>query len=236
MTRTTKNSSTPVLPLMNSRQRRERPPKVLVGGQDSGSLDQQDVNLDSLSEDCRALYLLLSHKIDTVIEEVRIRDVRLEKCEEENKILKRKLTDLESRLDDVENQNRDKNLIISGGTLTSLSDNNLSFSVIQLFRQKIQYELSPDKIQAAYRVGVRSSVQSPDSRNLMLKLNDEGIKQDIISACRTVRPPDLYANDDLTPFRARLLYLLRRAKSKSNGKLVACGSSKGNVYAFIKPF
>ena len=69
----------------------------------------------------------------------------------------------------------------------------------------------------------------------MPKLLDVTTKRDILLACRTVRPSDLYTNDDLTPLRANLLFLLRRAKSRANGKIVTCGSSNGNVYAFIKP-
>ena len=181
------------------------------------------------------LYVLLSRKLDAVVEEVRSRDVRLEQCEEENKMLKKKLNELEGRFDDLETKNRCKNLIISGRTLGSLANDNLPLSAIQLLRSKIQYEHSSVNILSAYRVGARSSVQSPDLRSLMLKLRDEDTKRDILSACRTVKPSDLYANDDLTPLRANMLYLLRRAKSKSSGKLVACGSSNGNVYAFIKP-
>ena len=68
----------------------------------------------------------------------------------------------------------------------------------------------------------------------MLKLHDDGIKRDIQSACRSVKPSDIYANDDLTPLCANQLYLPRRAKRKANSKIVACGSSNGNIYAFIK--
>ena len=78
-------------------------------------------------------------------------------------------------------------------------------------------------------------MQSTDSRGLMLKLRDVNTKQDMQSACRTLRPADLYANDDLTPTRANLLYLLRRAESKSNGRIVACGSLNGTVYALFSP-
>ena len=69
----------------------------------------------------------------------------------------------------------------------------------------------------------------------MLKLRDEETKQDIKAAFRSVKPPGIYSNDDLTPLRAKLLYLLRRARPMAGGKLVACGSTNGSVYALIKP-
>ena len=91
------------------------------------------------------------------------------------------------------------------------------------------------KTKLRHRIGARFSRQSPDNRKILVKLCDEETKRDILSACRTVKPPDMFANDDLTPMRAKILYLLRQAKAKSGGKLVTCGSSSGNVYAFIKP-
>ena len=188
-----------------------------------------------MSEECRTLYLLLSRKLDAVIEELRSKDVRLDKVEKENRDLRDKLNELESRMDDVDCQNRGKNLILSGKTVKTISKDNMTDSVIQLLCKSIKYELPPENLLATYRVGVRSSMQSPDGRGVMLKLRENDTKRDIMSACRTVRPPDLYANDDLIPSRARILYLLRQAKRKSGGKLAACGSQNGNVFAIIKP-
>ena len=229
MVRPTKNSSTPVLPTLTTKQRRERTPKWSNVGQD------QDIDPSDLSEECRALYVLLSRKIDSVLEEVKARDARLEKCELDNAALKKKVHELEGRLDDVENSNRGKNLILSGKTLSVLTSDNLANSVAQLLNSKIHYELSPNSILSVSRIGSRPTTQSPDYRNVMLKLHDGSIKHDIQSACRTVRPPDFYANDDLTPHRANLLYLLRQAKRKAGSKLVSCGSVNGSVYALIKP-
>ena len=56
-----------------------------------------------------------------------------------------------------------------------------------------------------------------------------------MSAFRTIKSSKLYANDDLTSHRAKLLYLLRVAKRKYSTKITACGSMDCNVYAFLKP-
>ena len=195
----------------------------------------KEVNLANLSEDSRALYVLLSEKIDYIVQELVAKTARLEKCEEENKVLREKLVKLEAHVDDVETQYRNKNLVISGKKLAGLSGDNLANSAVQLLRQHVQYELSPEKIVSVYRLGARPQGQTPDKRSFILKLKDEDTKRDLLSAFRAVKPTDLYGNDDLTPTRARLLYLLRQAKKKTNGKMVACGSINGIVYAFIKP-
>ena len=166
---------------------------------------------------------------------MRLKDDKLERCELDNASLRRKVHELEGRLDEVETHKRSSNLVISGNALSGLSNDNLSNSVAQLLRREIKYELSSSNILSVYRIGNKPAVQSPDHRSLMLKLHDDGIKRDIQSACRSVKPTNLYANDDLTPLRANLLYLLRRAKRRANSRVIACGSSNGNVYAFIKP-
>ena len=138
-------------------------------------------------------------------------------------------------MDDIESQSRSNNLIISGGVLIGMSSDKISQSFVQLFKQKVGVELPHENILSSYRIGAKKLGQAPDSRKLLIKLRDGDTKRDILSAFRTKKPADFYANEDLIPLRAKLLYLLRRAKPRSNGKLVACGSSNGNVYAFIKP-
>ena len=118
---------------------------------------------------------------------------------------------------------------------TGISSENLTESCVQLLRHKVNYNLQAEKVLSVYRLGTRPIGQSPDKRSLMLKLRDESITTDILTACRTIKPQDMYANEDLIPSRAKLLYLLRQAKSRSGGRLTACGSIKGNVYALLKP-
>ena len=236
MTGNTRNTGTSNLPPVDTEGKSRRGKKKVqlpdLGGCSRSELDEY---LGGLSEDCRNLYLLLSRKFDDLVGELRNKDAKLEEIESENRVLREKLNHLESRVDDIDNQNRCRNLVLSGNALKNISNDNLTNSAIQLLRGSVQYELAPDKVLATYRVGARSPTQSPDGRGLMIKLRDEDVKRDILSACRTVRPPGLYANDDLTPYRAKILFILRKAKNKSDGKLTACGSQNGNVYAFLKP-
>ena len=179
--------------------------------------DWRDVDLDSLSEDCRAIFVLLSRKLDGIVSELDIKNARLSKCEEENRDLRGRVEEMESRLDDVESQGRCKNVIISGGVLADLPDGNLTEFCIQLLRQRVQYNLPNTEVLSSYSIGKKPTGQSPDTRNLMLELRDSRTKSDIIHACRTTKPTNMYANEDLIPLRAKLLYLLRRAKHKANG-------------------
>ena len=83
-----------------------------------------------------------------------------------------------------------------------LPDNlgNFIQSVVELFRNKVNYEQSPQNIVTAHRTGPRNASQAPDKRNIIIKLRDDKLKKDILSAFRAVRPHNLYASDDLTLF------------------------------------
>ena len=85
-------------------------------GHEHDSDGQRDFKLEDLSEECKALYVLLSRKLDAVIDEVRTRDEKLKKNELENSTLKKKVHELEGRLDVIETQNRSSNLVLSGKT------------------------------------------------------------------------------------------------------------------------
>ena len=115
---------------------------------------------------------------------MRSKDARLQKCDEENELMRKRIIELEGRFDDVESQTRTKNVILSGKALNGLANDNLSNSVIQLLRNKVQYELVPDNILTAYRIGVRPPMQTADSRGLMLKLRDVSSKRDTQSSQR----------------------------------------------------
>ena len=110
------------------------------------------------------------------------------RLEDENSILKNKLSKLEEHLDDIESQNCSNNLIISGKFQTALLNDSLPHSVLQLLRNKVNYELPLENIISVYRIGSKSSAQSPDNRNIILKMLDADSKRVIISAFRTVKP------------------------------------------------
>ena len=140
-------------------------------------------------------------------------------------------------MEDIEAQNRGKNVILSGKVLAGVSSENLAEYCVQLLHQKVNYyyNLPAETVLSVYRLGARRIGQSPDKRSLKLKLRHEGITTDILTACCTIKPPDMYANEDWIPSREKILYLLRRAKSRSGDRLTACGSLKGYVYALLKP-
>ena len=56
------------------------------------------------------------------------------------------------------------------------------------------------------------------------------MKNDLLQACISGTPRDLYINESLTPGRAKVLFTLRLAKRRFPDKIAACGSHDGRVY------
>ena len=230
MPRTTKNTATPTLPKIST-----RPTAGEKHSSDSVISVTSLINEEDLSSDGKIMFKLLSEKLDSIIVELKQRDIKIENLEKENRELKAKLHKTESRLDSLEANERLNNVVLSGRSLSTVKADLPSQGVIGLLRGRMQYELAPENILSVYRLGARTPAQAEDSRKIMLKLRDQQQKIDLLAACRRVKPTDMYANDDLTPIRSNILFNLRHAKRRSDGKIVSCGSIDGKVYAYIKP-
>ena len=110
MPRTTKNTSTPVLPKISARHTAGEHP---AGGTADERISTQD---EGFSNDGKIMYNLLSDKLDAIIAEIKQRDVKIESLERENEKLKLQKT--ESRLDILETNERCSNIVLSGKTLS----------------------------------------------------------------------------------------------------------------------
>ena len=226
MPRNTKNSSTPVITCKTGRTTPAMP--------DSDGATELSENMkDSLSEEGKLIFALVMDKLDVIIGQLKVKDEKLQQVEQENIALKAKLLKLEERIDNIESAGRSTNILFSGSALSSISSD-CKTSIIDMLKNKMQYKLTPEKLVDAYRLGSRPLTQCPDNRNLMVRFHDRSVRDDVLSACRRVKPSNLFANEDLIPSRSRVLYMLRQVRRKSNGKITACGSQNGRVFAFMK--
>ena len=232
MPRTAKNTSTPVLPKISSSTPNHSPP---VRGVTHSASDGSEITLALLAEKLDLITSRLD-KLDSVHDSLREMEGRLANVMQDNARLEVKVANLEDRLDMLEMAGRRNNLVLSGDAVTNIPPtDNLSDAVTRLLRSAVQYELQRPGLSTALRLGVRPSHNSPDKRSVLLKLQNEETKKDILLACRRVRPRGLFANEDLTPHRASLLFALRRAKKSANGKMTGCGSYNGRVFMYLQP-
>ena len=179
----------------------------------------------------------LSSKLDAIIDRLDSIDSRFERSEQENLILQRKVNDLEERVESLEAMHRPDNIILSGSSLAELpspNGNDFLNAIIDLLKRSMNYELNHSKVEAAYRLGSKPSLQAPDRRNILVKLKEDGLKRDVIAAFKSAKPTNLYVNEDLTPLKASMLYTMRRAKKRFPDKVVGSGSRDGRIYILFK--
>ena len=69
----------------------------------------------------------------------------------------------------------------------------------------------------------------------MVEVRARQAKTDVIQACRTMKPTNLYVNDDLIPVRSKILFALRQLKKSRTERISYCGSIDGRIYIWLKP-
>ena len=80
--------------------------------------------------------------------------------------------------------------------------------------------VNPADISVAHRLG-RKPDQGPDKRKIVVELCRRETKQDLLKACRVVKPRNFYVNETLTRTRSTVLYGLRQARKKYPNELVS---------------
>ena len=164
------------------------------------------------------------------------KDERIGRLESEVGELKGKIDMLQERIEETESRDRQRDVIISGNCVcTAESENDdIEGLVHRLLRGKVNYEIPTRRLVSASRLGKKPFHQGPDKRPIIIRFDDQRIKTDVIRAFRAVKPTDLYANENLTQVRSRILFTLRQVKRNYPQILNGCGSQNGRVYAWIK--
>ena len=197
-----------------------------------------------LSEDCeqilRYVMLTFEKKFDEfkneLLSEMKKKDDKIGDLEQRVSCLSREVTALTDRLDTSENYNRQDEFIVTGGAVPAAAghSDNPKADLCHILKFNLKYELPLDKLISVRYIGVGSNTRNPEKKKLLVKVVDGHLKQDIIRSCKSTRPPNLFINDNLTPSRSKILFALRQVKRKKLGNLSACGSLKGDVYAWIR--
>ena len=87
------------------------------------------------------------------------------------------------------------------------------FVVLEQIREHLRLELAIEYISMAHRISVKPKIPVEDKRNIMLKLCNRDVKQNILKSCKVVKPKKFYINESLTPLRNTILYCDRLKRS-----------------------
>ena len=155
---------------------------------------------------------------------------------EEIATLRKKVLDLEEKIDDNEAYERRDTVIFSGTDIPTAQEAEDTVKVITtLVKDKIGVVMKKDDISVAHRLGPKRNTQGLDKRSIVVELCRRETKLDLMKACKTVKPKNIYINESLTRLRAFALYGLRKAKKKFPSKIAGYGFYEGIVYAWVKP-
>ena len=211
-----------------------------------------NANALNLSEDGNRIVSAITLQIDDLRNEMR--DMRKEFADSltrktaeinhlknEANIFKARLEKMEEKLGDTEAKMRQNNVIFSGEDIpVSIARENCSQVIRDVLATKINLIIPTADIDVAYRVGKprlnSANNQSENAKRtpILVKFKNSDIKRNIYTTCKTVKP-NFFVNDDLTPVKQTILYVLRQTKKKHPNIVNGCSSSDGHVCAWVKP-
>lgn len=203
-------------------------------------LDLDKDQYNKLSTNERIIVSLLSSKIDDIYKkfeaELLKRDSKIKELENEVKISKLNYVKLENKLDDLDASSKGNSLVISGTEIPIMRSNENCVTIARdLIRNQLKHSIDDAMICSAHRIGKPPSTQKPDRRNILVKMNNEEVTQDIVRASKTVKPTNIYFSENLIPKRHGILTVLRRIKRSHSDKMSGCSSIRGRVYVWIPP-
>lgn len=175
-------------------------------------------------------------KFDGLQKQLNSKDEKISNMEQEILNLRKKVDSLQDKLEDTEACERRDCVVLSGSEVPAAIENEKVAKVVSdLVKNKIGVIVKQDDIVSAYRLGKRTDSQAPDGRSILVKFCKKDLKHDLLKACKTVKPRNIFINESLTRTRNVALYGLRQAKKRFPDKIDGCGSSDGRVYVWVKP-
>ena len=131
----------------------------------------------------------------------------------------------------------ESNSLIISGNEVPVENNNEDCTQIarNLIKNKLKYSLNENTQCTAFRVGKPPSTQKPDRRNILVKMENEDLVQDIVRTSKKVKPTNMYFSENLIPKRLAILQILRRLKRTHTANISGCSSVRGRIYAWIPP-
>lgn len=182
-------------------------------------------DISSLSEEGKVIVNTIVKALQNLLD---IKDQKIHYLESRIKTLEKITSDLESQIDDVNQYERRDTLIISGPSLPSETQNeNSTEVVVNAIKQTLRINIDPTDINIAHRIGNKSKQST--MKPIIVKLHSRQKKEDIISACITIKP-NLYVNESLTPKRLALFKTIRSIRKAHLHLFKQCYTKDGKIH------
>lgn len=180
----------------------------------------------------------LEHSVQQLVSRIELRDVKIDELDKKIEVLEQRMSnmnksnnEIKEQLEDLETNKRLNTAIISGkGVPVVLTGEDVRSVVKDVMKRHVNYELAPDSVTAAYRVGKKPINQAPDKRSILVEFRRKDIRDDLMRSIKMSKPDKIFISENLTPTRSAILFALRQARRRFPEKLMFCGSIGGRVY------
>ena len=167
-------------------------------------------------------------------EELKEKDRKIRDLDKRVEVLQNRVNDLEEKIDQGEVGERLNNIIISGPELPIFQNTeNTTGVAISIIKNVLRTNIQSEEIVKAHRVG-KPKHPNQDRRSIVVKFQSCDKKKEILTNVKSIKPPGLYFNEDLTPQRNSIMYVLRKAKVLFPEKISGCKAIDGNVFIWTK--
>ena len=196
--------------------------------------------MNSLSPENRQLYELIKEELNEFKAEMRQliagNTSQIQKLNGEVETLKGEVNKLKGLIDDADSYERRDTVIFSGPKIPSSTNGENCIEIVrQLVKTELKVEISASEISTAHRLGRKSTAQTEDKRNIVVKLCRRDLKRDLLVASKKqAKPSSIYINESLTPIRKTILYALRQMRRNHPNIVTGCTSIEGRIYAYTK--
>ena len=125
-----------------------------------------------------------------------------------------------------------KNICVITGSLPEYTSNENGKEVVtKMIEEKLKIKVNQNSISEVFRLGSKrtgDSIRIKDTRPLRFKVNEEGLKSKLISAC-IKQKPDIYVNEYLTPKNKALLKKALTIRKDHRNLICSCYVKNGTL-------
>ena len=199
----------------------------------------QHINTAGLSNDGKKIVELISNQLETLRSEFRTlleeKNTEITSLKHDINVMKSRMNKMEEKLSDSESQIRRNNVIFSGNDVPSQSNGENCVTVIRnLVETKLNLIIPSSDIVSANRIGKRKNDgDQPQRSSILVKFSKYEVKQNLVACCKATKPK-FFVNEDLTPEKQTMMFVVRQAKRKHPNTVTGCACIDGRIYAWVK--
>lgn len=146
----------------------------------------------------------------------------------ENADQKKRIVELETRIDSLEQDKRKTNLIVEGVHITTeMSADESKAKVVSELSRGLKMQINPDDVKYVQNISANRSRPGASSKVKMV-FRVQATRDDIYGKKATLKGQKLWVNDDLTANRSKLAFDARRALK--NKQIIATWVRDGEVF------